>query len=380
MKRVLTLFLTLVVAVGLLAGCSAGSSADSASKSAPNAAPAAPAMDYEMEVAVTEEAAAEEVGSKTNPSIGYGYYTSGEAAADDALPNPTTGGGNSDSAQSPFQETDAQEGRKLIWRVYMDMETTDFDSATQTLSDLVSQMGGYLDSSSLENYQRSDGRSQRYASVVARIPSQSLDDFINETGALGNVTNLSRTSEDITLQYTDTESRKRSLEIEQERLMELLEQAQDLESIILLEERLTEVRYQLEDYTSTLMNYDNLVDYSIVSISIQEVTRITEQVEETLGSRISSGFSNSLYRARLTAENFIVFVASNLPALLFWGVIIAAVVILWRRRGKNRLRKNCGKSNLQVPAPTQAPAQEDSQEKKAADGNSADSDSEGWKS
>ena len=65
-------------------------------------------------------------------------------------------------------------------------------------------------------------------------------------GKIGTVTYTNKSSEDITLDYVDVESRIEALEVEQERLLALLESAQDLESVIQLESRLSEVRYQLE--------------------------------------------------------------------------------------------------------------------------------------
>ncbi len=64
------------------------------------------------------------------------------------------------------------------------------------------------------------------------------------------MTSQSESAEDVTLQYTDTESRIASLKNEQERLNALLEKADTLENIFKLEERLTEVRYELENYQS----------------------------------------------------------------------------------------------------------------------------------
>ena len=63
--------------------------------------------------------------------------------------------------------------------------------------------------------------------------------------------------------------RKKSLEIEQERLWALLEKADSLDAVVALEARLSEIRYELESYTSQLRLYDNQVDYSTVSIYIE---------------------------------------------------------------------------------------------------------------
>ena len=90
-----------------------------------------------------------------------------------------------------------------------------------------------------------------------------------------NVTERSETATDVTLQYSDLESRKKTLTTEQERIWALLEKADTLEAVIALEERLSEIRYQLESMESQLKLYDNQVDYSTVSIHISEAVSYT---------------------------------------------------------------------------------------------------------
>ena len=68
----------------------------------------------------------------------------------------------------------------------------------------------------------------------------------------------------MTLQYVDLESHKKALTTEQDRLIELMEQAETVEDIITIEGRLSEVRYQLESMESQLRTYDNKIDYSTV--------------------------------------------------------------------------------------------------------------------
>ena len=79
----------------------------------------------------------------------------------------------------------------------------------------------------------------------------------------------------------DTEARISSLQTEYDRLLELLAQAESVDSLISLEARLSDVRYQLESYKSQLRTYDNLVDYSTVSISVSQVLRVTSPEEKS---------------------------------------------------------------------------------------------------
>lgn len=86
---------------------------------------------------------------------------------------------------------------------------------------------------------------------------------------IGNVTQKNESVEDVTLQYVDVESRKKALETEQERLMELLSSAENMEDLLAIESKLSEVRYELENYGSQLRMLDNQIDYSTVNVDVE---------------------------------------------------------------------------------------------------------------
>ena len=127
-----------------------------------------------------------------------------------------------ESGEGVTSETglDAQtaSGRKLIRTVYLSLQTTEFDSVLSNLASKTTELGGYIENSSVSGnsyyYQ-----STRYASYTIRIPSAKLDQFVEVVKELGNVTHKNESVEDVTLRYVDVESRKKALETEQERLM-----------------------------------------------------------------------------------------------------------------------------------------------------------------
>ena len=136
-----------------------------------------------------------------------------------------------------------------------------------------------------------------------------------------------------------TESRIKTLEIEQERLLALLEKADDLESIILLEQRLSEVRYQMESYQSKLRTYNDRITYSTVYIYIREVNRVTEKEPETVWERIRNGWADTIYDITTGTQDFLVWFVVNLPYLLFWGVVVVVLVVVLKKKTKKRTRK-----------------------------------------
>ena len=244
-----------------------------------------------------------------------------------------------ESGEGVTSETglDAQtaSGRKLIRTVYLSLQTTEFDSVLSNLASKTTELGGYIESSSVSGnsyyYQ-----STRYASYTIRIPSAKLDQFVEVVKELGNVTHKNESVEDVTLRYVDVESRKKALETEQERLMELLSNAENMEDLLAIEDKLSEVRYELENYGSQLRMLDNQIDYSTVNVDIDEVDRVTETGEKGFFEEIKDRFGDSLYVVGRGIRSFAI---GFLPIILVWAVIIVVIVIIVRSIFKKRKKR-----------------------------------------
>lgn len=293
------------------------------------------------------------------------YYTDDYYQPDANGTDGATDAANTTSAQAS--------GRKLIKTVSMSVQTLEYDKACGMLESFVAQSGGYIENSSSSNYTYYGSKNNRYANYTVRIPSNSLDGFLKSLGGIGTIYNQSMKTEDVTLSYLDIEARAKSLEIQQERLLDLLSKAETIEEIIALEDRISDVTYQLEAKESTLKNYDNLVTYSTVTISIEEVSRITETEPETVGERIVSGLSDTFYTIGEGAKDFAVWFVVNLPFIILWLVIIAALIVLLRviikacKKGKVKRAEKKQAKKAAADAKKQAALQEAWAKKQAAE-------------
>ena len=125
--------------------------------------------------------------------------------------------------------------------------------------------------------------------------------------------------------------------------MGLLEKAVNLDSIIMLQDRLSDVRYELENYKAQLRTYDDRISYSTVTISVSEVTKVSEPVPETVGERIASGWKNTMEDIAKGAQDALVWFVINLPYLVFWGAILCTLVIFFRKKRRERKQRRIEK-------------------------------------
>ena len=215
--------------------------------------------------------------------------------------------------------------RKIIKSSQLSLETAKFNDVINSLEDMVKSYGGYIASSSIDaeginnNYQ-----CLRFASYKINVPSDKLDDFLDESSKLATVRNKSTLAEDITAQYYDNESRLKSLQIQEERYLEILKTATEVKDIIEIENALTDVRYEIENLTTCLNKISNLVDMDTVNINIQEVSQetVAQSVPKTLGEKISSSFVNSLKKIKEFSINTVIFIIAAIPYLIIISILL----------------------------------------------------------
>lgn len=277
-------------------------------------------------MAVREDVKAENAAAETMAAP-YDIYDEAGPMAEEA--GADAGGG---SGRGGEQQTELPTGRKLIRTIDMDVETDGFDSLLSHIGTRIKELGGYVEESNTSGRRASRQNEQvpRSAYLTARIPSDKLDQFVTTVEENGNVVNKSENTQDVTLKYSDLESRKKSLTIEQERIWELLEKADTLEAVITLEERLSEIRYSLESMESQLRLYDNQVDYSTVTLRINEVTVFTPTAPETVWQRIGSSFSRNMNAAVTAVTNLFIAVVAGSP--IWFPVLIALLLVLYLAR------------------------------------------------
>ena len=274
-----------------------------------------------------------------------GYYVTGSASADAAAvtaaePAMASGSGIGSASMPVPSPQDMSE--KIIYNADVTLETTSFDEALGRIADMVREMGGYMESTSISgsNYSSiSRGNAgARNAQYTIRIPSARFSDLIGTISDLGNVPYSKTYTRNVTTQYYDTQSRLEAYRVQEKRLLEMLSVAESVDDMLAIQRELTDVQYEIDSLTGTLRYYDNQVGYSTVSLSVNEVKEYTPEPTITLSywERMSKGFKESVHdTAEFFKELFLWFVTS-LPWLIPLCVfLIAAVALIRRRASKN---------------------------------------------
>lgn len=240
-------------------------------------------------------------------------------------------------ANSPVAPTSANQSvltnRKLIKNITLTVETETYETLFASVDQQIEELGGYI-----EHLYAGDS-SYEEATIIARIPSERLDEFVKHVEDSSNITQRNESVEDVTLNYADTEGRKAMYQAEQKKLIELVDKAETIEDIIVIETRLSEVSYQIEELESKLRTFDNLIDYSTVTLYIREVERYTPQVETGVFEKIKLGLNQNLYEIKNGTTDFLINFVVNIPYLLLWAVIIVMIIVTVKILSKKAKKK-----------------------------------------
>lgn len=346
----LTSAIFLALASASLTGCGAASASSYKSETAAayDTSAGMPASLYKSSTSFSSDAEAETYAAAGNHEAAPEDFSTDSGSAElsqEAVLSQEVSNPGTDPARTSDETSPAPVERKLIRNVSMNLETREFDALTKSISDAVTFFGGYIEQADVSGNSLywSDERSSRCSNLTARIPENKLDAFLTEVSGQGNVTYKNESVQDVTLQYTDITSRKKTLQMEQDRLWELLEKAESIDAVIALEARLSEVRYQLESIESQLRTLDNQIVYSTVYLSIQEVQFLTSTDPDTIPVRIQKGLSRSFNTLKISSVDFLVWFISSLPILAVFAVLVfIAVIILKKPLKRRKTRKQKG--------------------------------------
>ena len=140
--------------------------------------------------------------------------------------------------------------RLVVKRAEMRVSVADPAEAMRTVVQWAESMQGYVVNSNQWN-STSDGQTYINASVMVRVPAERLDEMMQKVRDLAadpktGVLSETVTGEDVTAEYVDSQARLRNLKAAEAQLVELLDQAPDLEYTLDIFRELTEIRSQIE--------------------------------------------------------------------------------------------------------------------------------------
>jgi hypothetical protein len=199
--------------------------------------------------------------------------------------------------------------RKLIKTANLSYEKKDLAQERSRIHDLLKEFKGYTTSEDEYHYSNSKGMN-----ISVKVPAQDFDAFIAKLGS--SVNNFIRKdiyTEDVTEEFVDAQARIKSKQALEDRYVQLLQKAQQMEDMLLIEEKLAEVRNEIEGIQGRLNYLKNMTSYSTIHLRVSYPIKVKKKTPPGFGDRSASAFKRG-WDALVT---FFVNVISAWPALTF---------------------------------------------------------------
>ncbi len=234
--------------------------------------------------------------------------------------------------------------RMIVQRASLALVVRDTRAAMESIRQLAESVGGYV--SETNAYRVNE---QLQAQMTIRIPAAELENVLTQLRQMAvRVDRENLSTEDVTAEYTDLDSRLRNLEATEQELLALLREVRErpnatAEDILSVHRRLTEVREEIERLKGRKQYLENQVTLATVTIELIP--------DELAGPLVEPGWQplrtlrnalRALVRALqwlLDAAIWIVVVVVPILALIS---IPFVVVILLIRRLQRRRRRDAG--------------------------------------
>ena len=305
MKRQIMCFSILcTLLLGMLSGCGGGGGGDTAAAGG-NGAPSAPAESSKADMATD------------------------------------SGWAESDSAE-PISSSSVFENAKIIQEGSMELQSNNFEDTDAFLHKLTETLEGYLESTTVGG-----DIGYRYATYVVRVPQDSYQYFFNQVGENCHVIHSASNAQNITEEYVDTEIRLSSLKTKHERLLALLAKADTMEAIVALESELADNEYEIERLSGSLRKYDSLINFSTISITLDEVASLAPVTSgNSFGDELIQAFISGTSGITMFLRTVILMLIALWPLTLVVIIILTVVLI---RRHKAKKPAKLGKTDSEHP-------------------------------
>lgn len=246
-------------------------------------------------------------------------------------------GGSAQVISAPASGT-----RKLIWTGDISIRSKEFDADMQAVTGMIESAGGWVEYSNISGlpFTEADGYGRR-ANLTARVPISKFEGFMSNLSSVGVTSNVSSYSEDISLRYSETDLRKKSVQTQLDRILLLMEKADKMDDIIKLEQEISRLTYELEVLSGQLVKWDNAVDYATVSIYMNEEKSYNVTYTTSFNEKLANSFSYGLSAFRLFLEGLVLSIAGGLPFLILAVIIIIIIlkVVKSKRKNKKKTKK-----------------------------------------
>lgn len=249
-----------------------------------------------------------------------------------AMPESRSSTAGSKSAYALDQSATSVD-RLVIKNTSLSMAVNDPLKSKDNIAHLADSMGGFVVNAEMFQQTLSNGTKVPQVSMTIRVPAEKLDEALSTIKKETDqpIINENQTSQDVTAEYTDLNSRLTNLQAAEKQLQEIMASATRTEDVLSVYSQLVSVREQIELIKGQMKYYEQSAALSSISIqlfanaAVQPITIAGWQpsgvAREALQSLIHTLQSLANFGIRLTILYLPTLLVIFIPiGLIAWGI------------------------------------------------------------
>ena len=161
------------------------------------------------------------------------------------------------------------QNRIIVHTARISLVVDDVAQTVDSIADVAQGLGGWV--------VNSDRASKHSGSIAIRVPAQALDQAFLQVEALAlEVESRAITSDDVTDEYVDFQSRLISMRATEERLLSFLERAGEMEDALLVQKEISQLQQQIEATQGRLNFLEQTAAYSLIEVYLKLTSEVID--------------------------------------------------------------------------------------------------------
>lgn len=223
--------------------------------------------------------------------------------------------------------------RKIVYRGELAISTTDLSQFEQQLTARLQSAGGFV----ADFHEDRTPQQPRQAQWTVRIPAAKFSETVEAIEKLGTTTRRALHTDDVTEAYIDLESRLKSQQTLEARLLDIVnKKTGDLREVLAVENELSRVRQEIERLEGQRRTANDRIALSTLVIDAIEQADYVPLVDATFGQRVARAFWLSVDQLIVAGQTLVVGIVALLPWLAVMTAIVSPVAFFVRRQCQRR--------------------------------------------
>ncbi|MCR8845756.1 DUF4349 domain-containing protein [Paenibacillus sp. SC116] len=262
-------------------------------------------------------------------------HENAQEMAKNEIQTETSNSENKQTADSELvTQTAAAQDRKLVYKAEITMEVKEYDLAKPSINELIHRAGGHI-----TEYSDTQNAYEHGGVYTLRVPADKFQAIMTMLEQL-DVERFERsyTTQDVTEEYVDLESRLKAKRLVESRLLAYIEKATKADDLLSFSDTLATTQEEIERILGRQKYLNNLVSMSTIQLRVYESSEnvAAKKLEEAFGERIGRTLNSSLEALVGLGKGIVIMAVALLPFVIVFAIFLFPIVYMVKRRRRSR--------------------------------------------